>query len=280
MFVQSQEVCLEGFIMDQYCIDRGTLLDDPGTDTLDEPELHSVHCLVDISSCTNSGYEILTDPQPGSTKYCRTFRLDDAGETMAIALAREVGMCDTCSENGEKSEGFRATVVGTVQPTTDSDDVPPTLTVSQILENGTACSSLDGVEVLTDLPCITTSGRLAPIMRLHGSFMIIGWGLLLPTGVITARRFKHRPNAFWFRFHRGIQSTGLLLATIGVLIAIFNFTALSSPGTTAFIHGLLGITAMSIGLLQPVNAFFSTPCSWPRGGNTNESENLGIFTQG
>ena len=53
-----------------------------------------------------------------------------------------------------------------------------------------------------------------------------------------------------------MQITGLVIALTGVFIAIFNFTALSSPSTNAFVHGIFGITTMSIGLLQPINAFF------------------------
>ena len=37
-------VCsFEGFVMDNFCIERGTLLDEPSTTTLVNPERHSVH---------------------------------------------------------------------------------------------------------------------------------------------------------------------------------------------------------------------------------------------
>ena len=46
--------CIEGFAMDLFCINRGTLLDAPSVVTLQNPEKHSVHCLVDIDRCVNS----------------------------------------------------------------------------------------------------------------------------------------------------------------------------------------------------------------------------------
>jgi len=252
----SQEVvCLEGFIMDQYCIDRGTLLDNPSLNTLQNPASHTIHCLVDISSCCNSGYELLTTPREGSNKFCRSYQLDDTGNKQTVALARSVGSCSTCDGSGMKESGFRAVVTGTVTVATGSSDLP-TLRVLQILDESKSCSMLPDVVEITEPPCITTSGRLQPIMHLHGALMILSWGCLLPAGVITARQYKHRPNAFWFKYHRAMQITGLAIALTGVVIAIFNFTALSSPSTNAFVHGIFGIITMSLGLLQPINAFF------------------------
>lgn len=36
-----EEICVEGYIMDFFCIDRGTLFDNPAVATLAEPERHS-----------------------------------------------------------------------------------------------------------------------------------------------------------------------------------------------------------------------------------------------
>lgn len=37
------EVCVEGLVMDKYCIDLGVLLDNQSVRTLEGPHLHSVH---------------------------------------------------------------------------------------------------------------------------------------------------------------------------------------------------------------------------------------------
>lgn len=40
--IASQEViCMVGYVMDKYCIDRGVLLDDPSSDTLLYPDRHT-----------------------------------------------------------------------------------------------------------------------------------------------------------------------------------------------------------------------------------------------
>ena len=46
-----QSVCFEGYVMDSYCIDRGTLLDAPKLQTLQNADKHTIHCLVDVGSC-------------------------------------------------------------------------------------------------------------------------------------------------------------------------------------------------------------------------------------
>eukprot|EP00957_Ditylum_brightwellii_P188307 14335971-Ditylum_brightwellii.AAC.1 len=83
-------VCAKGFIMDKFCIKRGTLLDKPSVKTLRNPKQHSLHSLVDDPRCVNSGYEVLLDPpSPGEGGlYRRAWTLDAAGAKEMIALAR------------------------------------------------------------------------------------------------------------------------------------------------------------------------------------------------
>lgn len=119
------QTCMTGYIMDVFCINRGTLLD-TGQLTLEKPDRHSVHCLVDVTVCRNSGFEVLEECTPGSATlacdshtYGRRARLDDAGFNAALALARAEGTpsggCSTCTgSQGSLSRGWRATVVGTL----------------------------------------------------------------------------------------------------------------------------------------------------------------------
>jgi hypothetical protein len=89
----------------------------------------------------------------------------------------------------------------------------------------------------------------------HGSMMLIGWGILLPNGVLFARFLKHRPEGVWFKIHKICQPIGLLFALTGWLIALINFDVFMDADTR-FVHGLVGSIVMSFGLLQPLNAFF------------------------
>ncbi|OEU12494.1 hypothetical protein FRACYDRAFT_191288, partial [Fragilariopsis cylindrus CCMP1102] len=83
-------ICVEGYVMDLFCINRGTLLDNPSVRTLENPELHSVHCLIDVNQCVTSSFEILMDPSSGSIDqlYNRGWRLDEESKQKSIELAQ------------------------------------------------------------------------------------------------------------------------------------------------------------------------------------------------
>jgi O-antigen/teichoic acid export membrane protein len=87
--------------------------------------------------------------------------------------------------------------------------------------------------------------------------MLLSWGLLLPLGVLSARFLRHRKDALWFKLHRVLQVCGLVLALAGFAVALASFSVFSggaSAGSLA--HGCLGAFVMTLGLLQPVNAWF------------------------
>jgi hypothetical protein len=251
----TDEICFEGNVVDRYCIDRGSLLDNPSVSPLEKPNLHSIHCLVDVPACVKSGYDVLVDPVDGSTTYCRAFALDAAGTEMIAAQARKTGSkvqgCTTCtniSVNAQKA-GFRSTVFGTVVPNSGS---PPKLQLTRVEAAGCGCPN--GTYTPTNVNC--DSGKSQPYMVAHGVLMLLGWGLMLPSGVISARLLKHRPNALWFRLHRILQPVGLVLAIVGWSIALYHFKVFEygSPGLS-WVHAVLGSFTMVLGLLQPINAF-------------------------
>ena len=248
-------ICLEGFIMDVYCIERGTLFDNPSVKSLVNPEKHSYHCLVDVSQCTTSGYEVLMDPAEGSDVYTRGIHLDDEGNEQVMALARATGapgFCSTCTgpESTSPSRGFRATVNGTITSLGD-ESTPVTIKTVSVEDSSVGCGDF----IFVPPNIVTKAGGLNTKIFLHGSLMIISWGWMLPSGVIIAKLFKHRPNGLWFKIHRVVQPLGLLIATVAWIIALVNFDVFSSTGGKAYYHGVLGITVMTIGLIQPINAF-------------------------
>jgi len=132
--------------MDDYCLNTlGFLLDrGPNVRTLENPDQHSVHCLVDVPACRNSGFWLLGSNPGGTTKYKSEFRLDANGNAKALELARQEGSkwygCSTCYQTGfvGTRSGFQATIAGhlngdqmttlTVQPSSVSCEsllVPP-----------------------------------------------------------------------------------------------------------------------------------------------------------
>ena len=138
----ADDICFVGYIMDTYCIRRGRLLDNPDQRTLASqgPIVHTVHCIVDEAICSESGFEVLA-PNPNGDGFCRAYKLDDAGNQKVIDLARNTGVCSTCS-NGNAGPGikagFNATVVGRVT----ASGPPASLQVTQVLPHNASKSSL------------------------------------------------------------------------------------------------------------------------------------------
>jgi len=135
-------ICVEGFVMDFYCINRGTLLDNPSVRTLEDPGKHSVHCLVDVSSCVSSPFEILLDPRDSEPLYRRGWQLDETSKQQGIELAQSVGTCSTCdpSNSAQNSHvmGFRMVMNATILDlNADDPSIPPTITVHN-MEDTTA----------------------------------------------------------------------------------------------------------------------------------------------
>jgi hypothetical protein len=214
-----EQFCVEGFVMDFYCINRGTLLDNQSVRTLVGPDLHSVHCLVDVERCVATDYEILLDPLPGETLYARGWRLDDATKGRVIELARSIGSCRTCDTPGGLVQGMRAALNATVLDL-GSSSVPPRISATeiQVSELGVPFCADTTSEFVPRAPPnrITSAGTdLQKKYYAHASCMLIGFGWLLPTGAIFARLFKHRPNGLWFKIHLPLQIIGLIFAISG-----------------------------------------------------------------
>jgi hypothetical protein len=80
--------------------------------------------------------------------------------------------------------------------------------------------------------------------------MGLSWGFLLPLGVILARFFKHKPDAWWFRMHVICQRSGVVLMLVGVIIA---FIMVEGSHFNGF-HTIIGLIVFILGVLQPINA--------------------------
>jgi len=185
------------------------------------------------------------------------YLLDQKGHDDALALGRATGACRTCTDgyNSGQVKGFKATFRGTVKSLTG--EPPLLLSVTEVLPFDTNCTTDLGVEETPALAtCNIGQGDVGTLGLMHGSFMITSWGFILPTGVIIANRMRHR-DPTWFFWHRRFQYVGVTLALAGFIIALYEFNVFqagSFPKSLA--HGSLGIVTMSLGLMQPINAYF------------------------
>ena len=102
-----ERVTVEGFVMDNLCITRGTLLDMPNVKTLQNPELHTIYCLAGVQSCVDSGYVILAPPSTTGGDYTVLYALGPDGTKLARTAAQGI------RQRGA-TKGFRMKVQGVV----------------------------------------------------------------------------------------------------------------------------------------------------------------------
>jgi hypothetical protein len=260
-----QQFCVEGFVMDFFCINRGTLLDNPSVVSLEQPGLHSVHCLIDVNSCNTSPYEVLVDPNDsiGGGLYTRGWRLTPAAQALAIAEGISVGICTDCENTGDLEFGFRAVMDATITSLGDGEEIPIEIDATRVVVSvgvDDPCTSILKLPNILDTVdpadfALEGGGGLRPVHLAHASLMMVGWGLMLPSGVIIAKFLKHRPDGLWFRIHQPLQITGLIFTLTGWIIALVNFNVFGDKGYTNYYHGVMGCTVMAAGLFQPINAF-------------------------
>lgn len=94
------------------------------------------------------------------------------------------------------------------------------------------------------------SAHITHLKNAHGWLMAVGWGLLIPLGILVARHGKDW-DPLWFHLHRGVQILGLSCALSGfVIIFIAVKEATGSSVSIYTVHCRLGISAMILGLAQ------------------------------
>lgn len=278
-------ICTEGYIMDFFCINRGRLLDS-GLVTLEQPDKHSVHCLVDVGSCINSPFEVLIDPLEGSSMYSRGFRLTESSKTKMVDLAQSVGSCSTCVDGYRSGlrQGFRAVMKATVLDLSLTSDAPPMIEIMEMTDSSSMSATdlcktqFNMTNIVDDLGADSTlftvgvESNLRDMQVAHASLMLASWGFLLPLGAMIARFFKYRPNGSWYNIHRTCQVGGLVLAVIGWMIALRNFDVFADIGYNNYRHGVCGMATMVLGLLQPLNALIRPHA--PKEGETRTTMRL------
>lgn len=114
--------------------------------TLENPEEHSYHCLLDVPRCRDSGYVVLTDKDETTGMHCLGYRLDDTDAVYQAGIASgQKGYCKDCTGDATKPEyGYQATVTGTVKELGDGTDGPdgtPLLENIKVLDASVGCNS-------------------------------------------------------------------------------------------------------------------------------------------
>uniref|UniRef100_A0A2P2IRM0 Cytochrome b561 DM13 and DOMON domain-containing protein At5g54830 n=1 Tax=Rhizophora mucronata TaxID=61149 RepID=A0A2P2IRM0_RHIMU len=92
---------------------------------------------------------------------------------------------------------------------------------------------------------------LRPVLAVHGFMMFLAWGILLPGGILAARYLRHVGKGDgWYRIHVYLQYSGLAIVLLGLLFAVAELRGLYVTS----LHVRLGLTAIVLACVQPVNA--------------------------
>jgi len=159
--VMGEEVCITGYVMDNFCLEYkgGRLLDNDDVITLQNPEKHSFHCLLDVGLCYRSGYQVLGPKNPDTDRHCLGFRIEetDAVLTAGRALGKMSNRCSTCESEADSAPefGYRATVKGVVSDLGDgSEGVAGTPIISnvQLLDQSVGCDGSPTIPPMCTLP--------------------------------------------------------------------------------------------------------------------------------
>eukprot|EP00039_Didymoeca_costata_P010260 m.137777 g.137777 ORF g.137777 m.137777 type:complete len:411 (-) comp14760_c0_seq2:113-1345(-) len=142
-------VTVEGWAADIFCINRGTALDNSNLQMAETPEEHTLHCLVEIPVCVESGYAVFSLDKVGNTREV-LYVLDDAGSQL-IVDAGEAKL-----EEG-RTTGLRVKLTGKVSQETRTFNVAGESKTFEVLK----CVDLDTYETLDEIsgvPIRSTSG--------------------------------------------------------------------------------------------------------------------------
>mmetsp|Transcript_22403 Transcript_22403/g.49789 ORF Transcript_22403/g.49789 Transcript_22403/m.49789 type:complete len:268 (+) Transcript_22403:291-1094(+) len=156
------EVCLTGYIMDNFCVENVVMLDKSQVKTLEQPEEHSFYCLLDVGICIESGFQVLGPKNPETGMHCGGFRIDNDESDVVLEAGRSLGRpgyCSTCEGNQDGPEyGYSATVRGTVSELGDGsdDDVKGTPILKNVrVTNNEECEAETAPPLCTHLREVT-----------------------------------------------------------------------------------------------------------------------------
>jgi Eukaryotic cytochrome b561 len=117
--------------------------------------------------------------------------------------------------------------------------------------------STRGAKRVVFATCDVSDVSVAPLRVAHGVCMSVGFGMLLPAGVVIAlfgrdKQPSNGPKAWWFVRHRAIQSLGLCAVIAGFVLALVFKSEHREHFTST--HGQIGLAVFVAAILQPINA--------------------------
>lgn len=87
----------------------------------------------------------------------------------------------------------------------------------------------------------------------HVILMVLGWGILIPVGILSARYFQLHSASAWFHVHRAVQTFAFLCVIAGFVLGFFTPKSYSWDTTVYPLHRDLGIAATVLGTVQMIS---------------------------
>ncbi|KAL4443841.1 hypothetical protein ABPG75_011578 [Micractinium tetrahymenae] len=84
----------------------------------------------------------------------------------------------------------------------------------------------------------------------HGWLAAIGWGVLVPSGIVMARSFKDARPPLWFHLHRAIQALGFVLGTVALGLGFALVGGWHAETDKLAVHRNLGVACTALGATQ------------------------------
>lgn len=120
-------------------------------------------------------------------------------------------------------------------------------------------SSSDPIDLRVTSVASESLAEQVPVsyIRYHGSLMVISWLAIVSIGIIFARYFKESfPNSlvcgvkFWFAIHRTFMVAAVICVSVASYLSFKYVGGWSGPR----LHPILGVTSISLMLLQVISA--------------------------
>lgn len=84
----------------------------------------------------------------------------------------------------------------------------------------------------------------------HAWLAAIGWGVLVPAGIVMARSFKDARPPLWFHLHRALQTLGFVLGTVALGLGFALVGGWSADTDKLAVHRNLGVACTALGATQ------------------------------
>jgi hypothetical protein len=228
--VQRNDGSFSGYLTDIYCWELPGRVAIDGAEMLKRPDRHTVHCMVDIPECINSGYGVLDKPE-GASEYTLKYKLDAAGNAMALNLLR--------------ASSKRRSYIVSVKGVFSGDSVEVREIFEYVEDTGAVEKDMEA-----RMPDV---GASAPgVIVAHFVLMLVACAALSLGVALAANGKTAAADGAWLVAHRRLQIAGLM-AMLGGFACALAFAA-SRGAHFKSAHTFIGIAVIALTLFQPAMA--------------------------